>query len=97
MDRGAIDAIKTANNAGYLVIVITNQSGIGRGLYTEEDFHYLMEAINNMLKEKGAHIDDYYYCPHHEQANLEKYKKDAQIESQAQECYCRQSMIGILI
>ena len=73
--EGAIDAIKTANNAGYLVIVITNQSGIGRGLYTEEDFHYLMEAINNMLKEKGAHIDDYYYCPHHEQANLEKYKK----------------------
>ena len=74
--EGSINAIRRINNAGYLAIVITNQSGIGRGYYTEQEFHNLMSAISDMLNEKCAHIDDYYYCPHHEHAALNQYKKN---------------------
>lgn len=58
------EAIATLNQKGYLVIVVTNQSGIGRGLYSEEDMHKLHVYMANELAKRGAHIDDIYFCPH---------------------------------
>jgi len=62
---GIPQLIYRLNQTGYLVIVITNQSGIARGMYTEMDMHRFHGAMNDRLKkEYGTHIDDFYYCPH---------------------------------
>ena len=55
------DAIKLLKSNGFLVIVVTNQSGIGRGIYTENDMHAIHEQIQNDLTEK---LDAFYFCPH---------------------------------
>ena len=57
-------AVKRLNDAGFLVIVITNQSGIGRGLYTVDDMVAVNEEMKSQLSVSGARIDDVYYCPH---------------------------------
>lgn len=62
---GMPEKIREYNENGYLVIVITNQSGIARGFYTEEQMRLFHESMNRRLeKEYGAHIDDFYFCPH---------------------------------
>ena len=63
---GIPDLIRKYNSEGVLVIVITNQSGIARGLYDEHDLALFHEEMNRRRKmEFGAHIDAFYYCPHH--------------------------------
>ena len=61
---GAIEALKLIKAHGYLSIVVTNQSGIGRGMYTIHDMQLLHEQVNAMLAVEGASIDAFYYCPH---------------------------------
>src|SRR5436190_2417389 len=55
------DAVRRLKDAGFLIVVVTNQSGIGRGIYTEADMHAIHEAIQNELN--GA-IDAFCFCPH---------------------------------
>lgn len=74
---GAAEAIKQLNDRGYLVIVITNQAGIGRGYYTEGDFWALMQWVNQTLNAVGAHLDAVYFCPCHPEYGIGKYKKDS--------------------
>lgn len=63
---GAPELIRKYNCAKYPVIVITNQAGIAKGLYTETDMHRFHAYMNQRLElEYGAHIDAFYYCPHH--------------------------------
>lgn len=63
--HGTPELIRKHNLAGDLVIVITNQSGIARGFYTEEDMHILHREMNRRLRrEYEAHIDAFYFCPH---------------------------------
>ena len=62
---GIFDLVKEANRLGVLVFVLTNQSGIGRGYYTESDFHALMNWILGEFSSKNAVIHDYFFCPHH--------------------------------
>lgn len=63
--KGIPELIKEFNQKGYLVIVITNQSGIARGIFSVQQMERLHEVINSRLqKEYGAHIDAFYYCPH---------------------------------
>ena len=57
-------AVKRLNDAGYLVVVVTNQSGIGRGMYTVADMEATNEEMKSQLSVSGAHIDAIYYCPH---------------------------------
>ena len=74
--EGAIGAVKALNVARYLVIVTTNQSGIARGLYEEAAVDALHAWINADLSRHGAHIDAFYYCPHHPQASIARYARD---------------------
>jgi D-glycero-D-manno-heptose 1,7-bisphosphate phosphatase len=60
---GAAEAIKYFNERGFLVIIITNQRGIGRGIMSKEAFESVMGKLKEELKKKGAYIDAYYYCP----------------------------------
>jgi len=62
---GAQDAIARLNKLGFLVVVVTNQAGIARGLYKERDVERLHQLIAVELKESGASIDAFYFCPHH--------------------------------
>lgn len=62
---GAVEAIKSLNQTGYLVVVVTNQSGVARGYYSEEDVIRLHHHIDELLKARGAWVDAWYYCPHH--------------------------------
>ena len=72
--EGAISTIKRFNDANYWVFVVTNQSGVGRGLYTEEDINQIHDHMRSELAKHGANIDDIRYCPHHVDAKINKYK-----------------------
>lgn len=71
---GAKEAVKLLNDAGYIVIVVTNQSGIGRGYYDEEAFHRLCAWIDAELAAVGARIDATYFCPNHPEHGIGPYK-----------------------
>lgn len=83
---GVIDALRILKNLGYLLIVITNQSGIGRGYYTEEDFDVLNRWMVEMFESEGIGIDAVYFCPHLPDAKIERYRVV---------CSCRKPAIGL--
>ena len=63
--EGIFDLLRFLQNNGFILFIVTNQSGIARGYYTENDFHILMEHIINEFKKKGIEIKKYKFCPHH--------------------------------
>jgi D-glycero-D-manno-heptose 1,7-bisphosphate phosphatase len=71
---GARAAVAAANRAGWLVIVVTNQSGVGRGYYTEAEMHALHGRMADDLAEVGGRIDAFYFCPHHPEAPEAHYR-----------------------
>ena len=83
---GVVDALKQLQGAGFLLIIITNQSGIGRGYYTEADFQKLNRWMIDTLKTQGVYITDVYFCPHLSDAKIGKYRK---------ECNCRKPKLGM--
>ncbi|MGO1119220.1 HAD family hydrolase [Rhodovibrionaceae bacterium A322] len=72
----AIASIKALNDRGYLVFVVTNQSGVARGYYGEEDVEALHDWMQDQLRPHGAHIDAFRYCPHHPDKGKGPYLKD---------------------
>lgn len=76
--EGIFDVVAAANQAGYMAIVITNQAGIGRGYYTETDFHQLTDWMQKQFSLRGARIDAVYYCPYHPEYGVGEYRKDSE-------------------
>jgi D-glycero-D-manno-heptose 1,7-bisphosphate phosphatase len=72
---GAPAAIKILNDAGYFVIVVTNQAGVARGYYEEADVDRLHRWINEQLRPLGAHVDAFYHCPHHPDGTVAAYAR----------------------
>ncbi|MHA1665336.1 MAG: D-glycero-beta-D-manno-heptose 1,7-bisphosphate 7-phosphatase [Candidatus Njordarchaeales archaeon] len=62
---GIFENIKKLNKAGFLVIIVTNQSGISRGFYTEETLKKIHDRMLKIMEEHESHIDDIFYCPHY--------------------------------
>ena len=83
---GSTDGLKTLSEMGYLLVIVTNQSGIARGFYTEEDYLQLDQWMKDDLAEKGIHIAGSYYCPHLPDGIVEKYAK---------KCDCRKPKTGL--
>ena len=81
-------ALKTLKALGYATIVVTNQSGIARGMYTEYDHIDVMDFMQQELQKTGAELTSHYYCPHHPEAQVEFYRRN---------CYCRKPGPGMLI
>lgn len=72
---GALTAIRTASDAGWHVFVVTNQSGIARGLYDEPQFVSLSAWMTEVIRAQGGTIDDLRYCPYHPEAAIETYRR----------------------
>jgi len=70
----SIKALKILQDKGYKLIVVTNQAGIGRGFYTENDFHKLMNFMNQELEKYNIHPLSIFFCPHHPDSGLDSYK-----------------------
>jgi len=84
---GAPAALRALQSAGYLLVVVTNQSGIARGLYTEEDFLRFTAHMRQGLLAAGVRLDAVRYCPHLPDARVERYRLD---------CQCRKPRPGML-
>ncbi|WKE66801.1 D-glycero-beta-D-manno-heptose 1,7-bisphosphate 7-phosphatase [Gallaecimonas kandeliae] len=86
--EGVFEACKAFKAMGYKVVVITNQSGIARGMYTEDTFQELTQWMDWNFDDKGVLLDGVYYCPHHAEKGLGQYKVD---------CSCRKPKPGMLL
>lgn len=82
------EAIKLINESGMKAVLITNQSGVARGYFTEEFVRIVHRQIQEILQEKGAFLDGFYYCPHHPTEGIGIY---------LQTCTCRKPGSGMLI
>ncbi len=69
--RGAGEAIRKLNEAGFKVVIITTQSGVARGYFTIETLQRVNKRLTEILKKDGAQIDGIYFCPHHPDENCE--------------------------
>jgi len=72
---GIFTLVQTAQKMGYLPFIVTNQAGIGRGLYTESDYRLLTRWIVSEFAMQGVHITGVYHCPYHEIAGIGEYRK----------------------
>jgi D-glycero-D-manno-heptose 1,7-bisphosphate phosphatase len=63
---GIVDVCRAYQEQGYLIIIVTNQSGISRGYYTEDDFSILCRWMEGYFRDLGIHLTRIYHCPHHE-------------------------------
>ncbi len=84
---GAPEAVRLLNEAGYYVFVVTNQSGVARGYFTEEAVKAFHVHMQKELASHGARVDAFYYCPHHPEGT---------IKSLAIDCRCRKPATGML-
>lgn len=84
---GVVTAIRTLNEAGYFVFVITNQSGVARGMFGEQDVRDLHDWMRGELQRDGARIDDFRFCPHFSEGSVADYAVD---------CECRKPRPGML-
>ncbi len=84
---GAAEGIKRLNGAGLKVVLVTNQSGIARGYFSEAVLHQIHERLRLLLAREGARIDAVYYCPHHPSAGNSPYTVD---------CDCRKPGTGLI-
>ena len=84
---GAPEAVAAARNAGFITVIISNQSGIARGLITEEQAQAVNARVCELLQAFGSPVDGVYYCPHHPQGKVEKFSTV---------CDCRKPQPGLL-
>jgi D-glycero-D-manno-heptose 1,7-bisphosphate phosphatase len=82
-----VDAVRALNRADFRVIMVTNQSGVARGFFTEDTVTEVHRYLAALLEAGGARLDAYYYCPHHPDGRIERY---------AVRCECRKPSRGLV-
>ncbi len=83
---GSIEALRRLRDAGYRLVMITNQAGVARGLLTESDVHRVNARVRELLRGAGIELDGVYYCPHHPEVGPAEYR---------QTCLCRKPGPGM--
>ncbi|MEK8090141.1 D-glycero-beta-D-manno-heptose 1,7-bisphosphate 7-phosphatase [Thermithiobacillus plumbiphilus] len=83
---GIFSLCQSFQAAGYLIVVVTNQAGIARGMYSEHDFHQLSEWMLSRFADKGVFISAVYFCPHH-----------PSFGTSATQCTCRKPEPGMIL
>src|SRR2546426_446600 len=83
----AAEAVALLNQAGFAAVVVTNQSGVARGYFTEELVETMHRKLSEEIARGGGRLDGIYYCPHHPHGNVESYRR---------ECDCRKPKLGML-
>jgi D-glycero-D-manno-heptose 1,7-bisphosphate phosphatase len=86
--NGIFELVVAANEAGYMVVVVTNQAGIGRGYYSEAQFHALTAWMKARFSEQGGHLDAVYFCPFHPEHGIGEYRRESD---------CRKPAPGMLL
>ena len=94
---GSLEAIGRLNQAGYTVAIATNQSGIGRGLFSEQDLHDQHAKMQSLLAEHDGRIDYITYCPHHPDAGCECRKPRPGLFRQIAKHYGLENLAGVPI
>jgi D-glycero-D-manno-heptose 1,7-bisphosphate phosphatase len=84
----AAEAIRLLKDAGYAVVIVTNQAGIARGLFDEAFVLSAHARLDEMLRREGAVVDGYYYCPHHPDGIVDRYRV---------RCECRKPAPGMVL
>lgn len=85
--KGAMEAVRAVNQSGYFAFVVTNQSGVARGFYGEQQVRGLHAWMADQLASVGARIDEFAYCPHHPEGTVAEYR---------QPCICRKPQPGMI-
>jgi D-glycero-D-manno-heptose 1,7-bisphosphate phosphatase len=85
---GVIDACRELKNMGFALVLVTNQSGIARGKFSEDQFMRLTEWMDWSMADREVDLDGIYFCPHHPEAVIEEYR---------QVCDCRKPQPGMLL
>ena len=85
---GAVEALKIFNSLSFLVVVVSNQSGVARGFYSIDDVERVNRHIRLLFEREGAYIDKFYYCPHYSGGVIAEY---------SYECDCRKPRAGMLL
>ncbi len=86
--EGAAEAVRLCNAAGRFVFVVTNQSGVARGYFTEDAVRAFHERMQADLRRVGAHVDAFAYCPHH---------PEGAVPGLAVDCACRKPRPGMIL
>jgi D-glycero-D-manno-heptose 1,7-bisphosphate phosphatase len=86
--EGIFDLCRVARARDFLIVIVTNQAGIARGYYTEQDFQAYMEWMSAEFAGQGVALSRIYYCPHHPTEGVEPYLID---------CDCRKPMPGMIL
>ncbi len=87
LTSGAVAGLRLLHEAGYLLIIISNQSGVARGYFAESALVPMMHQLQSMLEQAGVTISGFYYCPHHPDGIIPSYTVD---------CNCRKPQPGLL-
>lgn len=85
---GVVEGLRRLKDGGFLAIVVTNQSGIARGYFTEDSLAAMHRRLNEILHDQGAGVAAFYYCPHHPEGTVPRY---------ARECSCRKPRPGMVL
>ena len=83
---GAAEAIRTLSQRGYYIVMVSNQSGVARGMFPESAVWRTNRRVQELLEREGARIDAVYYCPHYVHGSVARY---------AVECSCRKPLPGM--
>lgn len=87
-NTGAVEALKIFSRMGFALFVVSNQSGIARGFFTESDLHHLRRNLTERLKARGVTLDAFLFCPHHPDGSVAPYNI---------ECSCRKPKPGMIL
>jgi len=88
---GIFKLLKKASEQNYKIIIITNQAGIGRGFYSEDEFWLLMDWVLSKFLQKGISIEKVYFCPHHPESGFKGEVIELKID-----CECRKPNTGMI-